>query len=68
MKKYFFLFLMTILFQYPSSAQKQGQARIDSLLTQLPKVAEDSSKVNLLVDISFTYYSINPVEGIKMGE
>ena len=47
---------------------KQGQARIDSLLAQLPKAADDTNKVNLLVDLSFTYVSTNPDEGISIGK
>ena len=49
-------------------AQKQGQAKIDSLLQELPKAKEDTNKVNLLGALSFKYYPINPDEGIKYGE
>ena len=49
-------------------AQKQGQARIDSLLKEFPKQKEDTNKVKLLNDLSFGYYSINPDEGIKYGQ
>src|SRR3989339_903372 len=49
-------------------AQKQGQARIDSLLKELPKAIEDTNKVNLLADLSFDFHLINPDEGIKYGE
>lgn len=49
-------------------AQKQGQARIDSLLAQLPKAKQDSNKVKLLDDLSYTYSNIAPDEGIKYGQ
>ena len=49
-------------------AQKQGQERIDSLLAQLPKAMEDTNKVKLLSNLSYTYQSINPDEGIKCAQ
>jgi hypothetical protein len=53
---------------HSSSAQKGGQARIDSLLTAMHSVHKDSNLVNLLVDLSFTYSSIDPDAGIKYGK
>ncbi|MCO6494033.1 MAG: hypothetical protein J5I98_36785 [Phaeodactylibacter sp.] len=47
--------------------QKQGQARIDSLLLELPRASEDTNKVLLLATLSYNYYPINPDEGIKYG-
>lgn len=47
--------------------QKQGQARLDSLYVMLSKVKADSNKVNLLNDLSFSYYPIDPEKGIKYG-
>lgn len=58
-----FLALNTSLY-----AQKRGQERIDSLLTELPKTKEDTNKVNILYGISMKYKSINVEEGIKYGE
>jgi len=51
----------------PLYAQKQGQALLDSQLAELPKMKEDTNKVRLLKDISFSYNSINPDTGIKYG-
>ena len=48
-------------------AQLQEQQRIDSLLSELPITTEDSNKVNFLIDLSFTYCSINPDKGINYG-
>ena len=49
-------------------AQLQGQPLVDSLLKELPKMKEDTNAVKLLSNISFTYNTINPDEGIKFGE
>lgn len=50
-----------------SNAQLQGQARLDSLLKELPKSKEDTNKVKLLSDISYDYNNINPQIGITYG-
>lgn len=64
------LFLLLVVAWAPnqSQAQLQGQPLIDSLLTQLPKANEDTNKVKLLNELSLTYYSINPDEGLKFGK
>lgn len=70
MKTYSSFILLLILFSLSQNIfaqKKQGQARIDSLLIELPKAQEDTNKVNLLRDISMAYYKINPNEGIKYG-
>ena len=51
----------------PLEARLRGQDQIDSLVSELPNVS-DSSKVALLVKISFAYNRINPVKGIEYGE
>lgn len=67
--KQFFLICIVFMCSMPGMyAQKlQGQAKLDSLIAELPKAREDTNKVSLLNDISFQYYSINPQEGIKYG-
>lgn len=67
MQRFFLLLLVTAL-TLKSSAQRQGQPLIDSLLTQLPKAKEDTNKVMLLNDLGLAYYAINPDEGIKYGK
>lgn len=47
---------------------KEGQPRIDSLLAVLSNAGEDTNKVNLLDDLSFTYCTINPDEGLRYGK
>ncbi|MBS1657187.1 MAG: tetratricopeptide repeat protein [Bacteroidetes bacterium] len=66
-KALLFLLEMTWLIN-SSPAQKSGQDRIDSLLSVLQTSEGDTNQVNLLSDISFTYYSIDPDEGIKYGK
>ncbi len=68
MKRLLLLIIITVYIQKQSQAQLQGQDRIDSLLGQLPKANEDTNKVKLLIDLSHTYYSINPDEGLNFGK
>ena len=64
----FVLFTFTCLGIPPKAVgQRQGQARIDSLLLELPRASEDTNKVLLLATLSYNYYPINPDEGIKYG-
>ena len=67
MKKVLPLILAFIMLT-PSFAQKQGQEKIDSLLAELPNAKEDTNKVKLLNNLSYSYHSINPDIGIKYGE
>jgi len=62
-------FAVILLFTYLTSfAQKQEQARIDSINEYLKNYTEkDTNRVNALCDISFTYYSINPQKGLEAG-
>src|SRR4051812_5081478 len=48
-------------------AQRKGQAYSDSLLKELPKLKDDTNKVNVLYLLSSGYYNINPDKGIKYG-
>jgi len=68
MKKILLLIIITVCSVEQSWPQLQGQLRIDSLLAQLPKAKEDTNKVKLLIDLSHTYYSINPDEGLRFGK
>jgi adenylate cyclase len=67
MKVFVFLLLLTLPC-YSSAQKKQGQARLDSLLKGLGSIAEDSTGVKLLVNISYVYCSINPDEGLKFAD
>ncbi len=50
----------------PAFAQpKTGQARLDSLLAELPRTKPDTNRVKLLNLISTNYSRINPNEGIN---
>ena len=68
MKKFSFLILLLLnVIAFKIQAQLRGQARIDSLIAAIPGTNDDTNKVKLLVEISFTFYSINPDEGIRYG-
>lgn len=67
MRKIYLLALLLVA-SYSMHAQKRGQARIDSLLSQLPAMAEDTGKAKLMIDLSNVYADINPAEGIRYGE
>ncbi len=68
MKPLLLSFIILQIITCQVQTQKQGQERIDSLLTQLPGLKEDTNKVKLMNDLSFLYHSINPDEGIKIGK
>jgi len=59
-----FSFLATVFLV----AQKQGHARVDSLITALPLLKDDTAKIKVLNEISFLFRSFNPAEGIRYGE
>jgi len=64
----YLLVLTTLLFTLNTAkAQLSGQAKIDSLLKELPKMKEDTNGVNLLSTLSRDYYSTNPDKGIQYG-
>lgn len=44
------------------------QYKVDSLLLQFPKSLEDTNKVNLLYNLSYEYWDINPNEGLKYAK
>ena len=53
----------------PLSGQpKQGQALLDSLLRELPRMQSDTMAVRLLDNISFQYCRIDPDEGLVYAE
>jgi len=62
------LIMLAALSSSNSYSQKQGQAKIDSLLQELPKTKEDTNKVKLLNDLSYTYSNINTNEGVKYAQ
>jgi len=70
--KQFLKFLLILLLSFgaagSSYAQKQGQAKIDSMLKELPMQKEDTNKVKLLDKLSSAYIYINPDEGLKFGQ
>ncbi len=65
MRKPFTLLLIFISIQQTSFSQ---QSVIDSLLRILPQAKEDTNKVKILNQLSYTYPYINPDEGLKFGK
>ncbi len=57
MRKIYLLILLFIAIV--SNAQLQGQAKIDSLLVELPKMKEDTLKVNALNELGFEHKFID---------
>ena len=68
MKKSILLFTLLLFPFLKAFSQIRGQPVIDSLLVELPKVKEDTNKVNILSSISYNYPYINPDEGLKYGK
>jgi class 3 adenylate cyclase/tetratricopeptide (TPR) repeat protein len=60
--------LLLILSTGNLCAKLQGQALIDSLLKELPKVKEDTNKVVMLCDLTMAVYAAKPDEGLRYGE
>jgi adenylate cyclase len=63
----FFLLICVSFFTIQSNAQTTGQPRIDSLLTVLKSAKEDTARVSLLIDLSFSSCEINPDAGLTYG-
>ena len=64
-----FFFFVLLMFSWGIIyAQKQGQAHVDSMLQELPRQKEDTDKVKLLQDISYSYCTINPDQGLIYGQ
>lgn len=64
------ILLVVFLYLLPEKVSgeiKQGQARIDSLLSCLPNAKEDTTKVGTLMQLSYAYYSIDPDKGYQYG-
>ncbi|MBK9249815.1 MAG: tetratricopeptide repeat protein [Ignavibacteria bacterium] len=64
---YVLLLLMVCVGVRQLSAQKQGQAKVDSLISSIEATKNDTARVRLLLNIAFFYHTINPDEGIKYG-
>lgn len=59
--------LATATIPQDAEAQKQGQERVDSLLTELRSsrfIREDTNRVKLLANISFAIHNISPKDGL----
>jgi signal transduction histidine kinase/tetratricopeptide (TPR) repeat protein/ActR/RegA family two-component response regulator len=61
------LFIVMLLLPLGTYAKKQGKRPIDAALRKLPKLKEDTNKVNVLNELAANYASVNTNEGIKYG-
>src|SRR5690606_38104854 len=62
------LWTCIILFPFICLGQNEGQARIDSNLNVLTQVKQDTTRVNLLNELAFSYQYKAPETGIKYGQ
>jgi len=60
--------LLCLLAGTEAIARKEGRQKIDSLLKELPGQKEDTGKVDVLNELSYCYYAINPDTGIIYGK
>ena len=63
-----FLLFLSFIMAGNCFAQKQGQGLIDSILRELPRQKEDTNNAELLNNLSYAYFTINPNEGLKYGQ
>jgi adenylate cyclase len=68
MKKYVLFIILTILSWSSSSAQKQGQELIDSLLHIYAGTKDNDSKLEILDNLSFEFFHIDPIRGARYAE
>lgn len=63
---------MLLLTAMEAWGQKQGKERVDSLLAELHsdrfRNREDTNKIKLLNNLSFSIHYIDPIEGLKYGK
>jgi len=67
-RQHYLLCIFMLLAASPLAAKLKGQARIDSLLTEVPRAKEDTNKVKLLNNICASYYNASKEEALKYGE
>jgi tetratricopeptide (TPR) repeat protein len=61
------MFLFFVLLPGCLLAQYDHQRAVDSLLTLLPRAAEDTAKVSLMNHLSHNLFTIKPDEGLRFG-
>src|ERR1700679_3942014 len=62
-----FLTLVILLLPVLVRAQLHKQKTVDSLLVLISRARDDTSKIDLLNNLSFTYYNIDTKKGIDVG-
>ena len=64
----YFAFLISMFFYFSTHAQKQGQALVDSLLQELPKIKADTSIIKLYNRLSDLYIDIDQQKALEYAE
>ncbi|MBX2906878.1 MAG: tetratricopeptide repeat-containing sensor histidine kinase [Taibaiella sp.] len=62
------LTICLLILSFSATARKEGQARIDSLLAELPTATSDTIRVKFLNNISSEYSIVDPEAGLKYAE
>jgi len=62
------LLLVLLMLPFCCFGQKEGQSMVDSILKVLPTTKQDTQRVSLLNDLSYSYHYINPEKGLKYGQ
>ncbi|WP_276131657.1 tetratricopeptide repeat protein [Polluticoccus soli] len=62
------LFLLMMALPLTMSAKKQGKPFIDSLVSTLPAVEEDTNKAQMLNDIAYAYHIVAPDSGLVYAQ
>ncbi len=60
--------ILALMLNFNATARREGQAKIDSLLQEIPHAKNDSQKVILTAAVSLQLQAVNPDEGIKYGK
>ncbi len=62
-----FCVILLLLISHSLLAQKQGRELIDSLRIALPRMKDDTNKVNILNKIGYSFFFIDPDSGVYYG-
>lgn len=62
------LLLVLLMLPFCCFGQKEGQSMVDSILKVLPTTKQDTQRVSLLNELSYSYQYINPEKGLKYGQ
>ncbi|MFA7326724.1 MAG: adenylate/guanylate cyclase domain-containing protein [Candidatus Kapaibacterium sp.] len=64
----FHILILYFLMTTPLVPSNKGEKTIDSLMSRLSNIKDDTNKVNLLCSLSANFYTISPDSGIKYAD